>query len=567
MGGLRGRHVLGGDNGLEIGRQLTRMGIPSYFAHLVRTHRRVIKEIRHTRDLQRLYLDCNSIIYDSVRTLEYDPKHGKRFEAQLIQAVVDRIKTYITDLKPKELAFVAFDGVAPVAKLEQQRGRRYKGSWHKRALAHLARAPPPSWDTTAITPGTKFMSALSRGVSGAFSRTVCRALGVQRVIVSPPSTPGEGEHKIYQHIRNTRRPGTGFSAVYGLDADLIMLTMNHLRFDPTLVLYRETPDFIRSLDRTLDPNKRYVLDMPLFARLLGAKLGTGSPSEHTIPDYILSCFLLGNDFLPHFPALNIRIDGLERVGDALQKLSGTKWKGLTRDRDINWPQLGKLIRLLADQEEDAVEGCLERRNKQARNVRRNLKTDDDWINALPMLDREEELYTWRTDDSFSVNRHRYYTELLGFQPTEERVRHICMTYLRGLAWTWQYYTGDCASWAWHYPFPYPPLLTDLVLYVPSSAAQDLVPRSPAPPVDPWVQLAYVLPAASLHLLPPTLREGLPAEWYPHNVQSKYAFCRYLWESHPMLPTVPLEKLGAMVTEASSQIRRRGETRKAHKGRD
>lgn len=530
------------------------MGIPSYFAHLVRSHRRVIKEIRDTRELQRLYLDCNSVIYDSVRTIEYDPKHPRRFESQLIQAVLTRIKAYINDLKPKELAFVAFDGVAPVAKLEQQRGRRYKGAWHKRALSHLARSSPPSWDTTAITPGTRFMSALSREVSGAFSRAVCRSLGVRRVIVSPPNQAGEGEHKIYQHIRNCPRPATGFSAVYGLDADLIMLTMNHLRFDPTLVLYRETPDFIRSLDKTLDPNKRYVLDMPLFARLLRTQLADASPSKHTISDYILSCFLLGNDFLPHFPALNIRIDGLERVGDALAKLSGRKWHGLTRDRAINWPQFGRLIRLLASQEEEAIESCLERRNKQAKNVRRNLKTDDDWINALPMLDRQEELRVWRTNGPFSTNRDRYYTELLGFQPTEERVRHLCITYLRGLAWTWQYYTGDCACWAWHYPFPYPPLLSDLALYVPSSASQDLVPRSPALPVDPWVQLAYVLPLASLHLLPPALRERLPSVWYPHNVRFKYAFCRYFWEAHPMLPKIPLAALDKMAKEVSGLIR-------------
>ena len=40
-----------------------------------------------------------------------------------------KIENYVNILKPDDTVIIAFDGVAPVAKLEQQRTRRYKSQF------------------------------------------------------------------------------------------------------------------------------------------------------------------------------------------------------------------------------------------------------------------------------------------------------------------------------------------------------------------------------------------------------------------------------------------------------
>ena len=43
------------------------------------------------------------------------------FEKKLIKKVCKKIEEYILELKPNNRVIIAYDGVAPVAKMEQQR--------------------------------------------------------------------------------------------------------------------------------------------------------------------------------------------------------------------------------------------------------------------------------------------------------------------------------------------------------------------------------------------------------------------------------------------------------------
>ena len=102
------------------------MGVPSYFTFIVKNHSNIIKKISsNTIQVNNLYLDCNSIIYDAVHNIDFT-KLIETDMITIIRAVCVKIEEYINLLKPDNTIYIAFDGVAPFAKLEQQRSRRYK---------------------------------------------------------------------------------------------------------------------------------------------------------------------------------------------------------------------------------------------------------------------------------------------------------------------------------------------------------------------------------------------------------------------------------------------------------
>jgi 5'-3' exonuclease len=120
---------------------------------------------------------------------------------------------------------IAFDGVAPVAKLEQQRSRRYKSSYQNQLTKQIfKKTDPDPWNTSAITPGTKFMSDLSEYVQLYFNDPSRYHLST--IINSTSDICGEGEHKIFEYIRkNALIHKEETTIIYGLDADLIILSI------------------------------------------------------------------------------------------------------------------------------------------------------------------------------------------------------------------------------------------------------------------------------------------------------------------------------------------------------
>ena len=61
------------------------MGIPSYFSYILKKHSDLIKKLAF--DVNNLYIDSNSVIYDALRSLKED----KHFEENLIHAVLFKI--------------------------------------------------------------------------------------------------------------------------------------------------------------------------------------------------------------------------------------------------------------------------------------------------------------------------------------------------------------------------------------------------------------------------------------------------------------------------------------------
>ena len=324
-------------------------------------------------------------------------------------------------------------------------------------------------------------------------------------------------------------PGTT-TLVYGLDADLIMLTLNHLHITKNLYLFRETPEFIKSVDSTLDPNKDYLLDIPELADSIikyinnteatmvvstGGDTGARDFSKlkekgekrdneiNRITDYIFMCFLLGNDFMPHFPALNIRTVGIDILLNVYKETLGKTDKYLTEGNKIVWKNFHDFIDNIAKQEDTLLMDEHKKRDKFARRIgdgdhnsnHNNMRDNRGERNAfnrdlnknqqmsqtfskndkkvlreteevlgegadiqkmddllmLPMKERSIEKYI----NPFVKDwEYRYYKALFDIEVTDDRRKQICINYLEGLEWVFKYYTGVCPDWKWKYNYHY-----------------------------------------------------------------------------------------------------------------
>ena len=75
------------------------------------------------------------------------------------------IDEIVHTVKPQKILFLAVDGVAPRAKMNQQRARRFRDAKNslmmKEQLQAQRKDAPDLFDSNAISPGTKFMFELN----------------------------------------------------------------------------------------------------------------------------------------------------------------------------------------------------------------------------------------------------------------------------------------------------------------------------------------------------------------------------------------------------------------------
>lgn len=524
------------------------MGIPSYFSYIVKNHANVIKKINHLKKIDNLYLDSNSIIYDTLRLISKKFKGNASFEKLLIKGTIKKLNEYISLISPKKTLIIAFDGVAPVAKLEQQRTRRYKSYLMEKITNNIEKKEKTGWDKTAITPGTQFMNKLGNEIKNYYYSKFKNVNNIN-IIISTSSDVGEGEHKIFEYIRdNANFHKQTTTLIYGLDADLIMLCLNHLNISKKIYLYRETPEFIRTINRDLEPNENYFMDIPVLADTIIEKLTyTNNKNKNILHDYIFLCLLLGNDFLPHFPSLNIRTTGIHTLMATYKNILGKRNLYLCCKNKIYWCNLRLLIEALADIEHNNFKDEYKLRNKFEKRCYPSETIEDKLkkLENIPTKKRETEKYI----DPFNYYwEMRYYEKLFDLDINKAYKQKICINYLEGLEWVFKYYTIGCIDWRWKYDFHYPPLLNDLKKYIPSWDT-NMIESNSNEPVSEITQLSYVLPKKSLKLLPKNIQDKLNktmCDKYPENCELEWSFCKYLWEAHPKLPPINLNNLESLL---------------------
>jgi 5'-3' exonuclease len=195
--------------------------------------------------------------------------------------------------------------------------------------------------------------------------------------------------------------------------------------------------------------------------------------------------------MPHFPSINIRTGGVDKMLNAYKATIGDSNEILTDGKTINWKNVRKIVQFLAGLEEQHIQTEMKSRDRKEKMHYPTETSEQIYkkFDAVPTYERELEKYI----NPFKENwQSRYYKALFNMDINDTRKKQICVNYLEGLEWTMKYYTTGCADWRWHYKYNYPPLLQDMINYIPYFETTIITPND-YKPVSSLVQLAYVLP--------------------------------------------------------------------------
>ncbi|XP_069579796.1 5'-3' exoribonuclease 2 isoform X2 [Brachyistius frenatus] len=363
------------------------MGVPAFFRWLSRKYPSIIvhcveekgKQCNGVRipvdttkpnpnevEFDNLYLDMNGIIHPCTHPEDKPPPKN---EDEMMVSIFEYIDRLFNIVRPRRVLYMAIDGVAPRAKMNQQRSRRFRASKEGVELSeekHRMREeiiqrggylPPEEikerFDSNCITPGTEFMDNLAQCLRYYVADRLSNDPGWKNVVVflSDASVPGEGEHKIMDFIRRQRAqphhdPNT-HHCLCGADADLIMLGL--ATHEPNFTIIREEfkpnkprpcalcgqmghdikecqgtarekqgqhdefADTMPAAEQEFIFIRLCVLREYLARELTMASLPFPFDFERSVDDWVFMCFFVGNDFLPHLPSLEIREGAIDRL--------------------------------------------------------------------------------------------------------------------------------------------------------------------------------------------------------------------------------------------------------------
>jgi len=348
------------------------MGVPKFFRWLSERYPAISQLIAENRipEFDNLYLDMNGIIHNCTHSDSDSATKARMSEDQMFIKIFNYIEHLFGKIKPQKMFFMAIDGVAPRAKMNQQRSRRFRTALdaekaRDKAVAEGLELPKESpFDSNCITPGTEFMARLTQQLKYFIAKKVTEDIDWQgcEIVLSGHEVPGEGEHKIMEYIRQAKsQPGYDPNVrhcLYGLDADLIMLGL--LSHQPHFCLLREEVTFGRASkvkSQELEHQNFYLMHLCIvreyleleFQELKDPKILSTVPfdMERIIDDFILMAFFVGNDFLPNLPHLHINEGALALMFGVYKKILPLAG-GYVNDKGvINLQRLQLLLRELS----------------------------------------------------------------------------------------------------------------------------------------------------------------------------------------------------------------------------
>ncbi|GAB5353274.1 hypothetical protein AAMO2058_000023200 [Amorphochlora amoebiformis] len=488
--------------------------------------------------------------------------------------------------------------------MNQQRQRRFKSAMEAKLSVKKLRAQgieikdDEIFDSNCITPGTEFMARLCHHLRYFVRKKMQQDAKWRRVrvILSGPDVPGEGEHKIMMYIRRAKMlPGYKANVrhcMYGLDADLIMLAL--VTHEPHFALLREEVifgrpkkemGFCRKAVGKMDEFQllhisvlREYIDVEFNQTpLTPGEFKWSEEKKHDKParktysverimdDWIAICMLVGNDFIPNVPMLDIAENGLDAMILAYKTKVLPKYGHLMESNRLRYAPFCAFLDCLSEITGELWEKRVASGFKPEPRGRRRrpdppeftpeqmkaMKSVSDKIDgaqgprglANRGFSSKENLtyYKMKFKDFFIQPNANH--QVMSPEYLMERIRQLCVNYLEGLTWVIRYYYEGCCSWGWFYPYFYAPMCEELSsLLQPDdfkSVTNDFQEGSAYRPLE---QLLSVLPPHSKALLPKSVRPLVEsgsaiASYYPPEFSLDSNFKTTPWEAIALIPFI------------------------------
>lgn len=400
-------------------------------------------------------------------------------EDKMFIAIFNYIEHLFGKIKPKQLFFMAIDGVAPRAKMNQQRARRFRTALdaekaRDKAIREGVEMPTESaFDSNCITPGTEFMARLTQQLKYFISKKVSEDADWQNVevVLSGHEVPGEGEHKVMEYIRQAKsQPNYDPNVrhcLYGLDADLIMLGL--LSHDPHFCLLREEVTFGRqnkAKSKELEHQNFYLMHLCVVREYLELEfqqlkepgvLSFPFDMERIIDDFILMAFFVGNDFLPNLPHLHINEGALALMFETYKSILPTTKGYINEGGYINLERLGVLLDELQNQEyrnfesENSDASWLKSKEKGLIQEQAKPNKKGQLVISTPQKEIFKQVKKWVNSSGSSVNRPPLNLPV----SLPARDREFVKSLAESLHIEWKTIEGDAGSRHMQLAFPAP----------------------------------------------------------------------------------------------------------------
>ena len=530
------------------------MGIPYLFYNIVKSHPDVVRS-QLPKQPSRLFLDFNSIIHMCsaavVSTLQQQLSQ-RDLHLKIFKKITEHVMQNIVGFAPPtDCLYIAIDGVAPLAKIQQQRKRRYMTAYRNELINKFKQENGipvfADWDSNIITPGTEFMKDLDQYLD-TFFKNHHPPLPFE-VIISGSSEPGEGEHKMIKYMKTHKKISVdGVDAIYGLDADLIMLSLTCEQ--PGIFLMRESSTFedIASNNATFK-----YLDIDRLREMVANDFMSTSDISF-MRDYVALCFLLGNDFVPGISFLKIRSKGIKTLVNCYKMVYGSLKEHLVvcenHKHQLNVLFLTHLLEQLAavEQAEMLKVHTEWTEAKPQFNAKFQSSKLDHYVNHLenyPLTSPSKNKLKKDLSPTHPRWQSMYYQVLFDTHDSAV-IQSLTSSYISGLDWILNYYMNHYSDHSWYFEFAYAPTVSDLYMTMFTMEQRQESGRMNITTLNESIQLMLVIPPSSFHVLPKEIRSLVSHTKLSYMFPVKFDMHTYLrqqlWECSPILPSINVNKI-------------------------